>query len=352
MSKRSNDPQQQVQARQQAAAAGAVGYQFSKGKIRDDGPVDPSLDPGYGGIRHSKKMTVGPNAGKSIENITILVDNTGSNWANAVKIYNDAPQFFSLLTMSGWLPADRVLNVQIAFIGDERLDSITSFQLSQHEAEGVTLDKWWENALLPGMGGGNGHESYEIPFWALVHQNDLSCWKEGRKGVLFILADELPYDELHTNDLLAIYGKIDTAATHSHNGAELSDMMRRPTSLPIPNANIPLDTLVADLKAKYDVWQICGKDSDYASVPIYIEAWKKMFGAENAGIVMDMTNISAFMAAVVARRFKVPLASLKKDLATIPGVDVQNVLALLPPSLASQALDLSHPAPTSGIQTF
>lgn len=76
-------------------------------------------------------------------------------------------------------------------IGDMDCDQYP-VQATQFEADPVTIGRQIEELCVEGRGGGNDHESYLGPLYFALMRTKCDAFKEGRKGFIFTVGDELP----------------------------------------------------------------------------------------------------------------------------------------------------------------
>jgi hypothetical protein len=107
--------------------------------------------------------------------------------------------------------------------GDAECDQ-APLQVSQFEADNRIVEQLTE-IYLEGNGGGNGHESYEFPwYFAAKHTEHDSLIKRGKRGYLFTIGDEPIGPGLKKAALLKF---LDDGAERDFSSAELLDEARR-----------------------------------------------------------------------------------------------------------------------------
>lgn len=80
-------------------------------------------------------------------------------------------------------------HVMFMATGDAYYDS-APLQVSQFEAD-ISIAKQLEKVFLEKGGGGNGFESYELPWYFAAFHTSIDCFeKRGKKGYLFTIGDE------------------------------------------------------------------------------------------------------------------------------------------------------------------
>jgi hypothetical protein len=118
-----------------------------------------------------------------------------------------------------------VTNPHLMFMafGDAECDS-APLQVSQFEADNRIVEQLTE-IYLEGNGGGNGHESYEFPwYFAAKHTVHDSLIKRGKRGYLFTVGDEPIGPGLKKAKLLQF---LDDGAERDYSSSELLDEARR-----------------------------------------------------------------------------------------------------------------------------
>lgn len=90
-------------------------------------------------------------------------------------------------------------------IGDMDYDHYP-VQATQFEADPVTIGKQIEELCVERGGGGNDHESYLGPLYFALMRTKCDAFKEGRKGFIFTVGDELPQTLLTANEIEKWFG--------------------------------------------------------------------------------------------------------------------------------------------------
>lgn len=82
-------------------------------------------------------------------------------------------------------------HIMVMAVGDAFRDS-APLQVSQFEAD-IRIAEQLKQLWLEGGGGGNGFESYDIPWYFAGKRTAIDCYeKRGKKGYLFTIGDEPP----------------------------------------------------------------------------------------------------------------------------------------------------------------
>jgi hypothetical protein len=145
--------------------------------------MNAKLDPKGVKVRESRDSGDSPHATP----IIVALDVTGSMGMLADVI---ARKGLGIL-FEAILARKPVTNPHLMFMafGDATCDS-APLQVSQFEADNRIVEQLTE-IYLEGNGGGNGHESYEFPwYFAAQHTVHDSLVKRGKRGYLFTVGDE------------------------------------------------------------------------------------------------------------------------------------------------------------------
>ena len=145
--------------------------------------------------------------------IIFAMDETGSQYEIPVHLVREGlPKIMSRLHEAGYEDA------QLLFMGvGDHLKDDYPLQVGQFESTDELMDKWLTRIYLEGNGGGNGGESYFLPWYFAAFHTKTDQWDKRReKGVLFTTGDEIPLKEITNDHLKRLMG--DTAVL-SPNGA-------------------------------------------------------------------------------------------------------------------------------------
>lgn len=318
MGHRRHDADMMADRRAAAKAAGVSPFEYSSKAMASGAGIHPALDPARGGFRYCND----PEPGVKARPVSIMLDVTGSNRDAAAKVHADLPQLLGLLTVQGWVKDERV-NIQIGAVGDATCDKYP-LQLSQFEPDGATIDNWLTKLVLEGGGGGSSEESYELAMWALVNQNRLQCWERGEKGDLFIIFDEAPYEDVSARQLASskMYGRHTTNFNPDYlvEGTVMSENQLRRTldaGLVLPQGNLSLDAIAAELRQKYDVRCIICYGTSYWDDTRIQGRWAKLFGEQNIIKLPDASDISEMIAALMGAKYGVEPVTIEKELVAL-----------------------------------
>lgn len=149
-----------------------------------------------------------------------------------------------------------VTNPHLMFMafGDATCDQ-APLQVSQFEADNRIVEQLTE-IYLEGNGGGNGHESYEFPwYFAAKHTVHDSLLKRGKRGYLFTVGDEPIGPGLKKAELVRF---LEDGAERDYSSAELLEEAQR----------------------MYDVYHIVIKEGNYAhgNLSSVLKTWRPLLG--------------------------------------------------------------------------
>lgn len=201
--------------------------------IFDSRKLDPLLDPKGVKLRESRDSADNPQSTP----IIVALDVTGSMGFIAEQI---ARSGLGAL-FQGILDRKPVTDPHLMFmgIGDVACDK-APLQVSQFEADNrivAQLTKLW----LEGGGGGNDHESYDLPwYFAARHTVHDSMLKRGKRGYLITVGDEETPHQLKTDALQRVLGYS-------------------------PQADVSAAESLTEAQRLYDVFHVIVQEGNYAS---------------------------------------------------------------------------------------
>lgn len=166
-----------------------------------------------------------------------------------------------------------IADPQILFVavGDTKCDHYP-FQVGQFESGDEELDLWLTRTYIEGHGGGNGGESYFLPWYFAAKHTVTDAWeKRKEKGFLFTIGDEPCHDTFTSRELKDTMG---INSERSYSAEELLKMAQE----------------------KYNVYHlhILEGDQGYNSH----EYWKKLLG-EHCISVTDHEKVGDKIAEIV-----------------------------------------------------
>ncbi len=181
--------------------------------------VNKSLNPSMlkNGFRESCDSVDNPNS----RAIAIGFDETGSMGMIPFDfIKNGFPKFIKMI-QGGALGYDP--HILFAAIGDVNCDD-APLQVTQFEADTRMLDQL-SLFYIEGGGGGNGGESYQLPWYFLAKHTKVDCFnKRGQKGIYISVGDDKPHPKTTMSQIKAVFGKDDSVERASISTKDMRDM--------------------------------------------------------------------------------------------------------------------------------
>ncbi len=230
------------------AASGKSAFDFSHSMHRtrrSEWHVHPTLDPNNVKFRESRTSDEHPRP----TSIAVMFDVTGSMGSIPMTLQTKLPELLGLLLRKGYVSDPQIL---FGAIGDATCDRIP-LQVGQFESDN-RMDQNLENIFLEGGGGGQRTESYELAMYFIARHTDIDCWnKQGRKGYLFIIGDEMAYPEVNRREAHEVIG----------------DKLQQP---------IPTVEIVRELCERYHVFYILPQGASYGGDPQILGFWRKLLG--------------------------------------------------------------------------
>ncbi|MEU1393264.1 MULTISPECIES: hypothetical protein [unclassified Nonomuraea] len=234
------------------AAAGSSAFAYSDGGARR---VHPDLDP-FGVTRESRDSAEHPDSLA----IAVLFDVTGSMRAVPRTLQTRLPDLLGLLLRKGYATDPQIM---FGAIGDATCDR-APLQVGQFESDN-RMDDQLGLILLEGGGGGQKRESYELAMYYMARHTSIDCHeKRGKRGYLFVIGDEMPYQRVSRNHVKDLVGDRLTA--------------------PLGVADV-----VAELTRKYDVYFILPQGASYAGDPEVLDSWRRLLGQN----VLELDDLDA-----------------------------------------------------------
>jgi hypothetical protein len=149
--------------------------------------LDPTKKNAAGlNIRESRDSVEHPNSVP----IVVGLDVTGSMSSVPRTVQQKLTGLFGLLIRKGYVEDPQIM---VSAYGDAFTDSVP-LQVSQFESDNRTDDNL-DNLFLEGNGGGNNGETQTLLWYYLNNHVVTDAWdKRGKKGYLFVIADEKALD--------------------------------------------------------------------------------------------------------------------------------------------------------------
>ncbi len=238
--------------------------------------VHPSLNPKGVKIRESRDSEAHPI---SIP-IAICNDLTGSMLSVPITLQAKEPDLMGLLlkdraTGEKYL-GDGYPAIMIAGCDDYfAIGAEGALQVGQFES-GLEIDDNLTNLWLTGAGGGNWGESYDLFLYFLARHTAHDHWsKRGKKGHVFIIADEPLFDHV---DAKAVKGVI---------GDNLKD-------------DVPTAQIIHEVKERYWLNLIIPNQTSHYDNADLRSRWKRAIGEQNVLLLDDPTKICELIVSTIA----------------------------------------------------
>jgi len=168
--------------------------------------IHPDLDP----VRINGKVAGRYESRDSVEHpnstpVVISFDVTGSNVDRARIVQQKLTKLMNGL--KGAIPDPQVaVWANDDWLADKARRVRGALQMSEFESDN-RVDEWLRKIMLVGDGGGNGRESYDLVLYAAARKTVLDCVeKRGRKGYLFVYADENLPDYATKDQIKDVFG--------------------------------------------------------------------------------------------------------------------------------------------------
>lgn len=230
-----------------------------KKAIPNDGPYAGQV------MRESRDNDEHPNSTP----IIIGFDNTGSMGRAPRTVQTKVPSVFGLLVRKGYVEDPQIA---IATYGDAYCDRVP-LQFSQFESDN-RIDENLDNLFLEGGGGGNnGETATMLLYFAAYHTATDAYEKRGKKGYLFIIADEkmLPLTDTQVKETIG-------------------DLQ--------PAGDLSVEALAEAVQEKWEV-VILLIDNYAAKAQRSFEHYSALFGEDHVLTVQDIDTIAETIASVV-----------------------------------------------------
>jgi hypothetical protein len=227
--------------------------------------VHEKMNPWNVKLRESRDSDAHPDS----RAVAVLFDVTGSMRFVPRILQKHLCQLMGLLVRKNYLADPQIL---IGGIGDATCDR-APLQIGQFES-GIEIDDDLAKLWLEGGGGGQQTESYELTMYFLARKTAIDCFeKRGQRGYLFLIGDEMPYPYLKRKEVRAIIG----------------DHLQ---------ADIPVESLIGELQAKYDTYFILPNLTSYYNDPNIHGRWVEILG-QNVIRLEDPEGISELIASTI-----------------------------------------------------
>lgn len=200
--------------------------------------------------------------------IAVILDVTGSNYQAAKIAHSKLPQLHGILQRKGYVEDPQIL---FGATGDATCDRVP-LQLGQFESDN-RMDEQLEAIYLEGGGGGGNHETYELAAYFLARHTYLDSFEKfGRKGYVFLIGDERPYEMVRKEHVLSLIG----------------DSLQE---------DISTADIFEELKERYEVFYLFQAQGSYREEQV-LPQWRALLG-QNALVLDDPAAVSEFIAGVL-----------------------------------------------------
>ena len=224
------------------AATGASAFAYSDGGATS---THDDLNPFGVTVRESRDSDEHP---ESLA-LAVLFDVTGSMGNVPRTLQSKLPGLLGLLMRKGYVEHPQIL---FGAVGDATCDR-APLQVGQFESDN-RMDDHLGKILLEGGGGGQMRESYELAMYFMARHTAMDCLdKRGRRGYLFMIGDELAYPKVKKREIAKIIGGE-------------------------PAEDIALESLVAELRRKFDVYFIIPEGAYHSADDRLAEFWRDQLG--------------------------------------------------------------------------
>ena len=254
------------------AGGSVMGYTAAVNSGVVEAKVNSKLDPSKKNrdgiiIRESRDSEQHPNSVP----VAVIFDTTGS-MMNIPEIFiNQLPNLMELIIKQKYLADPQVL---FGAVNDATTDPYAALEIGQFES-GNQMDDVLTNILLQGGGGGSNQESYELAMYFMARHTSMDSFeKRKKKGYLFIIGDETPYNYVSKDEVKRWIGE------------DIQD-------------NIPTKDILKELQAKFNVfWLFPGTAQNGDDKGIQNQL-KELFG-QRFMLLKDPEDICTAIAATVA----------------------------------------------------
>lgn len=260
-------------------------------KAHDD--LDPKKNSSGDNIRESRDSEEHPNS------VPIIVgfDSTGSMGSVPRVVQKKLPTLFNLLIDKGYVKDPQIA---VATYGDATCDRVP-LQFSQFESDN-RIDDNVDKLFLEGGGGGNDGETSQLLLYYAAYHTLTDAWeKRGKKGYLFLIADEkqVPISARHISTFIG-------------DGQPLGD--------------ISFEGIAESVSEKWGVYVLLinnGSAHRQRSEQFYTN----LFGPDKVIIIQDPETITETIGALVGYEEGGDLKEIATDLKKTSGKEVATVVS-------------------------
>lgn len=174
-------------------------------------------------------------------------------------------------------------DVQLLFmgVGDHYSDD-SPIQIGQFESTDELVEQWPKRLHLEGNGGGNGGESYHLPWYFAANHTSTDQWnKRHKKGLLFTTGDENCHSNLEKEYVSALFG---------------------PTAvLPVEKSSYTMQELLQAAQEKYEVYHILTTGGAHGTQ--FQGYWNELLG-DHCIPVSDDHDIPNLVAEIIGKKYR------------------------------------------------
>lgn len=273
-------------------SAGIDDFSYTKTATK----VHSNLDPARINTKPFKKLESRDSVEHPESNaVLVCFDVTGSNYGRAVDAQKRLPNLMDLLNKY-------LKDPQVAVAANDDINVVEAtkaIQISDFESDN-RVDDHIRNIMLVGCGGGNDGESYDLLLYAAARKMVLDCVeKRGKKGYMFLYADEPIFTQVDADEVKAVYG----------------DHLQ---------ANIPIEEIIEEARRNFNVFVIW-PEGGYKHAH---QQYKKLFGEEFVLVSQHPNLICELIASTVALYEEKPADIVVRDLIAV-GVGDHEAKALV-----------------------
>jgi hypothetical protein len=181
--------------------------------------------------------------------IGVIFDVTGSMGRVPRVLQTKLGALMRLLIQKGYVEHPQIL---FGAVGDAYTDAVP-LQIGQFES-GLEMDDDLGKIYLEGGGGGQVHETYELPVYFFARHTAIDCYeKRGIKGYLFTIGDEMPYNVVRKQHV------------EQHIGDKLE-------------ADIPIQAIIDEVQERYEYFHIIPTNTSHGKTARVQNRWKELLG--------------------------------------------------------------------------
>ncbi|MEL7168183.1 MAG: hypothetical protein AAGN64_02410 [Bacteroidota bacterium] len=224
--------------------------------------VHDKMNPHGVAFRESRDSAEHPNSVP----IGVFFDVTGSMGSIPRVLQTKLGALMRTLIARGYVADPQVL---FGAVGDAFVDRVP-FQVGQFES-GLEMDDDLSRIVIEGGGGGTVEESYDLALYFFARHTATDAWeKRRRKGYLFLIGDEKPYDEVRRDHVQALIG----------DGLE---------------ASIPIEQMIAEVEERYHLFYLVVTRGANGRRPEVRQRWRDLLG-QRALLLDDPEAVSETIA--------------------------------------------------------